>query len=528
MEIDVAALPEDTQDLLTEVLKELSKVKAEKAELEAQKMELEAQKTVLEAQKAEIEEKYIALFNRLFRPRSERLDENQLSLIFESIADMGVEQEMLEKIEERVLPEKKVRKKRAPGTGRGPLPEGLPRERVEHLLLESERCCGSCGTELTKISEVTSEQLEFIPSSFKVIEHVRGVYACKCCEETIQRAPKAPQAIEKGLPGPGLLAHVVVSKYCDHLPLYRQSGIFQRNGIDIARSTQCCWIAAVSGLAKPLVQTMRLDLLRSGIIKTDDTTVTVLGDNRGSYKGRLWVYIGDRWHPHQIFVYSPDREGRWPKDFLNGYQGYLQADAYSGYDALHKEGIKEVACWSHTRRYFFEALSIAKDKRALVPLALIKKLFKIEEDARDLDSAARQAMRKERAEPLLAEFKSWIAESSKAVLPKSKLGAALTYAANQWDALNRYLEDGDLCIDNNASERALRAVAVGRKNWMFAGSDQGGHRAAVFYSLIASAKTNGVEPFAYLRSLFELLPSWPPERLHELWPLAWKAKYQPT
>jgi len=510
MQIDVAALPDDPlllREVLIQVLEELSKV---------------------EAEKSEILEKYLVLFNKLFRPRSERLDENQLSLAFESMADMGVEQEQLEQLEQVVAPEKKPRKKRAPGTGRKPLPKDLPRERVEHLLPESERCCGSCGTELSKIREEKSEQLEFIPASFKVIEHVRGVYACKCCEESMQRSPKTPQAIEKGLPGPGLLAQIVVNKYGDHLPLYRQQGIFKRYGIEIARSTQCCWIASTTNLASPLVHSMRLDLLDSGIIKTDDTAVTVLGDNRGSYKGRLWVYIGDGGHPHQIFVYSPDREGRWPKDFLKDYRGYLQSDAYTGYDALHETGIIEVACWAHMRRYFFEALTITKDRRALVPLAWIKHLFKIEEDARDLDAQARMAMRQERAEPVLKRFKIWIDEMGLMVLPKSKLGAALTYATNQWDALNRYLENGDLCIDNNASERALRTVAIGRKNWMFAGSDQGGHRAAVFYSLIASAKANGVEPFAYLRSLFELLPTWPADRLHELWPLAWKAKYQPA
>jgi transposase len=509
MEIDVAALPDDPQllrEVLSQALEALSKV---------------------EAEKLAIEEKYLALFNRLFRPRSEKLNEDQLSFMFESLADMGVPQDQLEKLEEKVASEKKPRQKRADGSGRKPLPPDLPRERVEHPLPESERCCGSCGSELTKISEDKSEQLEYIPASLKVIEHVRGVYACKCCEESIRRAPKPPQAIEKGIPGPGLLAHVIVSKYGDHLPLYRQQVIFERYGIEISRSTQCSWVAAASELAVPLVCSMRHDTLSSEIIKTDDTTVTVLGDNRGSYKGRLWVYIGDRGHPHQIFVYSPDREGRWPRDFLKDYRGYLQSDAYSGYDEVHKTGVLEVACWAHMRRYFFEALNIAKDKRALVPLGFIKLLFKIEVDAKDLDAAARQAMRQERAKPLLGQLEKWIEEIKPRALPKSRLGQALTYATNQWIALNRYLEHGDLCIDNNASERALRTVAVGRKNWMFAGSDEGGRRAAIFYTLIASAKANGVEPFAYLRSLFELLPTWPTGRLHELWPVAWKARYQP-
>ncbi len=519
MVIDVAALPDDPQllrEILSQTLAELSKTEAEKLAIQAR----------LEAEKSAIEEKYLALFNRLFRPRSEKLNEDQLSLVFESLADMGVPEEQLEKLEEKVAPPASKRRQRAPGSGRGPLSASLPRERVEHFLPEAERCCGSCGVELTKIREETSEQLEYIPARLKVIEHVRGVYACKGCEESIQRAPKPPQAIEKGIPGPGLLAQVIVSKYADHLPLYRQQGIFERHGIDISRSTQCRWIASSAELAEPLVLSMQADALESKILKTDDTTVTVLGDNRGSYKGRLWVYLGDRGHPHQIFVYSPDREGKWPQEFLKNYRGYLQADAYSGYDKVHATGVREVACWAHTRRYFFQALEVAKDKRAIVPLGFIKLLFKIEEEAKDLNASARQAIREERAKPLLRKLDEWIQEIRPRVLPKSLLGQALTYATNQWEALNRYLEDGDLNIDNNASERALRTVALGRKNWMFAGSDEGGRRAAIFYTLIASAKQNGVEPFTYLRSLFELLPIWPADRLSELWPLAWKAHFQ--
>lgn len=509
MKIDVATLPDDPQILraiLIQALEALAKI---------------------EAEKSAVEDKYLALFNQMFRPRTEKLNENQLELMFESLADLGFPQEQIEKIEEKVEAEKKPRKQRAAGTGRKPLPTNLPRERVEYPLPESERHCGSCGTELTKIKEDVSAQLELVPAHFKIIEHVRGVYACKCCEESILRAPKPPQAIEKGLPGPGLLAQVVINKYGDHLPLNRQQAIFLRHGIEIARSTQCCWVASCSGLLEPLVYTMYLDLLRSGYLKTDDTIVTVLGSGGGSFKGRLWVYIGDRGHPHLIFAYSPDREGRWPKDFLKGFEGYLQSDAYSGYDAIHKTGIIEVACWSHARRYFHQALTVAKDHRALAPLAWIKKLFEIEKDAADLAPPARLAMRQERSKPHLAALFAWIQETKPKVLPKSSLYAAFTYTENQWEALNRYTENGELCIDNNASERALRTVAVGRKNWMFAGSDKGGHRAAIFYTLIGSAKANGVEPYAYLRSLFELLPTWPKDRLHELWPLAWKARFLP-
>lgn len=500
--IDVATLPDDPQILKAALIQTLEAL-------------------------AEAEDKYFALFNQMFRPRSEKLNENQLEIMFEAMADLGFPQDQIEKIEKKVEAEKKPRKQRATGTGRGPLPAHLPRIRVEHELPESERNCGACGSELTKIKEDISEQLDYEPARVKVVQHVRGVYACKCCEDTILRAPKPPQAIEKGLPGPGLLAQVIVNKYGDHLPLNRQQAIFLRHGIEIARSTQCCWTASSAGLLKPLVHTMRLDLLESGCIKTDDTAVTVLGGGSGSFKGRLWVYIGDRGHPHLVFAYSPDREGRWPKDFLKGFKGYLQSDAYSGYDAIHKTGIVEVACWAHARRYFYQAFTVAKDKRAIAPLAWIKQLFEVERDAADFTPAARLDMRQERSKPLLASLADWIQETKPKVLPKSKLYEAFTYTENQWEALNRYTENGELCIDNNASERALRTVAVGRKNWMFAGSDEGGHRAAIFYTLIGSAKENGVEPYAYLRSLFELLPTWPKDRLHELWPLAWKTRFQP-
>jgi transposase len=296
----------------------------------------------LERKNAWLQAEVEALFRKLFRKRSEKLDPRQLELVFEAMRDLGISQHQLEQLEHEV----EVGKHRRRGTPvRQALPKDLPRERVEHALPEHERCCSACGEELTKIREEVTEQLDYTPASFKVIEHVRGVFACKSCEETITRAPKPPQAIEKGLPGPGLLAQVMVSKYCDHQPLYRQAQIYGRHGVTLSRSTLCGWVADAAELVSPLVDWMRRDLLRSRIVQTDDTPVTVLDDQGGTHKGRLWVYLGDRGHPHIVYDYTPTREGTGPTRFLNGFRGYLQADAYSGYDAVYASGsVFEVGC----------------------------------------------------------------------------------------------------------------------------------------------------------------------------------------
>jgi transposase len=469
--------------------------------------------------KAEVE----ALFRKLFRQRSEKLDPRQLELVFEAMRDLGISQHQLEQLEQEFV----VTKHRRRGTPvRQPLPKGLPRERVEHSLPEHERSCTACGTELTKIREEVTEQLDYTPASFKIIEHVRGVFACKSCEETITRAPKPPQAIEKGLPGPGLLAQVTVSKYCDHQPLYRQAQIYGRHGVTLSRSTLCGWVAEAAELVSPLVDWMRRDLLRSRIVQTDDTPVTVLDDQAGTHKGRLWVYLGDRGHPQVVYDYTPTREGSGPTRFLNGFRGYLQADAYSGYDALYASGsVTEIGCWAHARRYFHEAATGAGDTRGFAALAFIHQLFAVERDAteRELSFEQRRARRQEASREILDAFKLWLDELEPQVLPKSALATAIGYTRRQWAALERYLDDGEITPDNSASERALRGVALGRKNWLFAGSDAGGVRAASLYSLIASAKRHALEPHAYLRALFERLPSHPTDRLHELGPATWAA-----
>ena len=496
------------------------------AQLQALVSELYERVSRLEREKTHLESRLQEALRKLFGRRSEKLNPGQLELAFEAILDLGVDRPTLEKAEVEVV-ERRVKVTGKPG-GRKPLPADLPRERVEVPLAADQHACGKCGAELTRIREEVTAQLDYTPASFKVIEHVRGVYACKACEETITRAPRMPQAIEKGLAGPGLLAHVLMSKYGDHLPLYRQQGIYERHGIELSRSTLAFWVAEAAAVLTPLYAWLREDVVRSRIVQTDDTPVPVLNpEGGGTHKGRLWVYLGDRDHPHVVFDFTASRERAGPASFLGGFTGYLQADAYGGYDGIYAGGgVREVACWSHARRYFYEAAEGSGDRRAYAGLGFIRQLFGIEREAADsqLDAAARRALRQQRALPVLAAMRAWLDQQQGEALPKSAFGRAVAYVRNQWEALVRYTEDGELSIDNSASERALRAVAVGRKNWIFAGSDAGGVRAATVYTLIASAKRHGLEPFAYLRALFEILPTHPPDRLAELAPLHWAAR----
>ncbi len=321
-------------------------------------------------------------------------------------------------------------------------------------------------------------------------------------------AAKAPQPIEKGLPGPGLLAHTVLSKYGDHLPLYRQEDILARHGVMIRRSTLCDWIAAAAELARPLWELMRGAVLLSRVVHTDDTTVRMLAPDK-TRTARFWVYIGDAAHPHSVYDFTESRQRDGPAQFLAGFEGWLQADAYGGYDGIYAGGqVHEVACFAHCRRYWLDAQR-TDPRRALQALSYIGRLYKLEEQFREanLSGDALRNARKEHAEPLLDAFEQWlVAPEQNALLPKSPIGAAHTYTRNQWQALRRYTADGCLAIDNNLSERTVKIAAIGRRNWLFVGSRLGGERAAILYSLVASCKANGVEPLAYLTDLFKTLP----------------------
>lgn len=409
------------------------------------------------------------------------------------------------------------------GHGRKKLPDDLPRKRVNHELTGKDLLCADCNIEKKRIGEEVSEQLEYVPASLLVIEHVCGKYACPCCGNGVTTATKPMQPIEKGLAGPGLLAHVATSKYADHLPLNRQEGILARHGVDIARSTMCDWMAQAAVLVTPLYDLMKKRTLLSDVIHTDDTPVRVLDRllNR-TRTGRFWDYIGDVGNPYNVFDYTPNRKRDGPVEFLAGYEGFLHADAYGGYDGIYAGNkIIEVACWAHARRKFVDAQS-SEPIACAQALALIGALYGVEEEALSLSAAERQHMRQDRSKPILDQLHAWFLERHTSVLPRGPLGGAISYALSNWEALIRYVDHGILAIDNNAAERGLRSIAVGRKNWMFAGSDTGGKTAAILITLISSAKRNGHDPFAYLRDVFTRISAHPAHRLNEFLPDRWK------
>ncbi len=405
------------------------------------------------------------------------------------------------------------------GSGRRPLPSNWPKEIRRHELNGEERKCPCCGEARHEMGVETSQQIEFIPAVFKVIEHQRVQYACKSCQENVAIAPKPPQPIEKGLPGPGLCSYVVLSKFGDHLPLYREEDLFSRMGWLIRRSTICDWLCELGKLVEPLVLRMKHLALQSSVIHTDDTKIKML-DIGICREAKFWPYQGDWLHPYVVFDFTLDRTRNGPKNFLANYEGYLQADAYSGYDCMYVSGlVKEVACWVHTRRYWYDARDYDKT-RAHIALGYIARLSQIEsqlrasfplktqQGERDFEAIARA--RQEHSRPILNEFKKWLEGELHGgrILPKSLIKSAFTYTLNQWDALCRYTEAGYLSFENNAAERLVKYPAIGRKNYLFVGNARAGRNAANFYSLVTSAKLNGVEPFAWLKDVIERLPTY--------------------
>jgi|ETNmetMinimDraft_26_1059896.scaffolds.fasta_scaffold16704_1 transposase len=468
--------------------------------------------------KEHLEHRLQVLLRQRFGPSAERIDASQLQLFAKELLAEST-QEPAPELETTVCEHSRR-------NGRRKLPADLPRIRVEHDLPDEELACPCCGDQRRKIGEETSEQLEYEPAKVHVIEHVRMKYACKKCEGEVVTAPKARQAIEKCLAGPGLLAQVVVSKYSDHLPLHRLERIFKRHGVELNRSTMCDWMRLSADALMPLADLMKQRILESAVIHTDDTPVPVQDKGRGKTKqGRFWVYVGDTTHKYAVFDYTPDRTRAGPVDWLKGYEGYLQADAYAGYDVLYSTGkISQVSCWAHARRKFYEA-RLTDPGRCLPAMAWIKRLYEVEREAKKakLEPDERRELRQEKSVPLLAELKTWLNEQSDQVLPKSAVNEALQYVRSRWASFTRYTESGILSIDNNMSENALRCVALGRKNWLFAGSDRGGKTAAVLFSMIASSKLNAVEPWAWLSDVMRRLPDITVSRLPELLPDQWQA-----
>lgn len=406
---------------------------------------------------------------------------------------------------------------------RRPLPESLPRITRTHA--PKQETCPDCNGKLRPLGEDVSEMLEYVPAHFEVIRLVRPKLSCAVCERIVQ-APAPSRPIDRGLAGPGLLAHVLVSKYADHLPLYRQSAIYEREGIELDRSTLAGWVGGVTATLDPLVEQLRRYVMSAGKVHGDDTPVPVLAPGHGRTKtGRLWTYVRDDRPagldavPAVWFAYSPDRKGEHPEAHLSGFRGFLQADGYAGFNRIYEKGvIQEAACWAHVRRKFFDLQQAHASPMATEAVARIGQLYGIESEIRGRSPAERREVRQARARPLLDSLKQWLEGSLAKLSKKSEAAAAIRYALGRWSALTRYCDDGSLENDNNAAERALRAVALGRKNYLFAGSDAGGERAAAIYSLIGSAKLNGLDPEAYLRDVLTRIADHPISRIAELLP----------
>jgi len=409
------------------------------------------------------------------------------------------------------------------------LPSELPRRDVVHAPDTVCRACG--GTNLRVVGESVTEVLEYVPARFEVVRHVRPACSCRKCEAMTQaRMPELP--IPRGLAGPGLLAHVITAKFCDHLPLYRQAEIFARAGVDLDRGLLAEWLGSVAWLVRPLVELIGAHVMAGCTVHADDTPVPVLAPGAGKTKtGRQWVYLRDE-RPHAgsappavLYRYTPDRKGEHCRAELARFIGWLHADGYSGFARLYEQGgvasspkIVEVACWAHVRRGFFDVHASNGSPIAKDALERIGALFDIERTISGHPAEIRKSVRQRAARPRLDDLAIWLDAQLKLIPGKSDLAAAIRYARSRWSALTRYLDDGRLEISNNAAENAIRPLALGRKNWLFAGSDAGGERAAVFYTLIRTAKLNGLEPEAYLRDVLTRIGAHPINRLEELLP----------
>jgi transposase len=482
----------------------------------------------LDARNADLKHQLDLMAKRLYGRRSEQLDPAQLQLAFEMLR---AELEAQVAVPPEPEPVAATRAERRRGHGRKALPKHLPRERRVIEPSAEDRTCRCCGKEKARIGEETSEQLEFVPAKFRVIETVRPKYACPTCKDgvTVALAPRSPVARSKA--GAGLLAHVVVSKYADHVPLNRQTEIYRREGVDLSRTTLCDWVEQVFLLLGGIERAQWASVLSSQVLCADETPVKVLDmERRECARGYFWVYAGDR--DEVVCDFSMGRRSEAPtKALVHYHQGVLVCDGYAGYDEIErtKPGLVRSGCMAHARRKVFEAKD-ADPERALILLALIRRLYDVEAKAKALPAASRdervattRRLRQEESRPILAQLEEHVTRYRDQVLPKSPIGQAVGYMKNQWTYLTRFLEDGAIPIDNNEVERLIRPIAVGRGNWTFLGSEGGGDWAARLFGLLGTCKLQGVDPYAWMKDVLERVRDHPPDRVAELTPRNWKA-----
>jgi transposase len=497
-----------------------------KPSIPPQSSELPANVAELQALVARLLQENEYLKRMLFGRRSEKLpdDPSQGRLFGEAL--VPTEAAPPEDDEPDPPPRRRKRHK-----GRRPLPDSLPRETHEIHPPENERTCPECGAPKAIFGQDVTEELEVVPARFFVNRYVRYKYACRQCQGHVSIGALPPRPLDKGVPGPGFLAQLITSKYADALPLYRQQQIYRRYGLELPRSTLCGWVAYVATTLAPIVAAMKPCVRASRKVHTDDTPITVLDPSVkpiGSRRGYMWVYIGDR--DDVVFEYTNSRKRDGPESFLKGYRGYLQADAFAGYNRICAGGdVTEVACWAHARRKFFDAQGSCGPEARRV-LTLIGRLYSVERRAKRLGIAPERlsAWRQRHSRRRLAQLRVELDRLSLVVLPRSALGEALGYTLNNWQALTRYTEAPFLAIDNNHSERQIKQLVIGRKNWLFAGSEGGAQNAALLYSLVVSCKLAAVDPFAYLRDVLLRIHTHPAERIGELIPREWNTRFGPA
>ena len=482
--------------------------------IERMQAELKFNQTKIEALNFEI----ARLKRWRFGSSSESLDATTQAVLFDAI----VADTLLEDIAAQQEIHPPPLAPRAKGQAlRQALPASLPRIDRHHEI-EQTHC--ACGQAFKRIGEEVSEQLDCVPAQFFVLRHIRGKYACACCQ-TIQAAPMPAQIIDKGIPAPGLLAQVVVAKHDDHLPLYRQTEIYARSGVHIARSSMAQWVGICGVRLAPLVDALKDFILSDCVIHADETPVSLLAPGKGkTKKAYVWVYRTTNFVAQRavLFDFTASRAGEHPRRVLQGFDGTLVTDDYSGYFGLQAQGVTAALCWAHARRRLFEAHKFNGSEIAGQAVALIAKLYEIEREARELEPEARRLLRQERSRPIVDALHIWLTEKRQTLAKADVTAKAIDYSLSNWRALTRYLDDGNVPIDNNAAENAVRPLCVGRKNWLFVGSQQAGERAAVVLSLIESAKLNGHDPWAYLKDVFERLPTLKQRDLAQLLPHNWR------